>query len=148
MLQISISFDEIHVTSDNLAYLLEAGGCGSASAYLSIPDFHLKFLGPGTSGVFAWEQKNHQLVGLARVFTDHLFTTYISEVCVHPKYQNKGIASNLIKALITRFGHTAIFTEAFRDHVSIFTNNAIKPKEKLIACSRRPHCLIQQSIEQ
>jgi ribosomal protein S18 acetylase RimI-like enzyme len=139
MRKISITYDDIQVTTENLANLLEHAGFGSASTYLSIANFRSIFLCPGTISVFAIEQTTHQLVGLARVFTDNFFTTYISEVCVHPSYQKNGIGSNLIKAITNRFGHTAIFADAFRAHVSIFNQNSITPKEKLIACSRRPH---------
>jgi ribosomal protein S18 acetylase RimI-like enzyme len=139
MQKISITYDDTHITTENLAHLLEDAGCGSASAYLSIPDFRSHFLCPGTVSAFALEQEKNQLVGLARVFTDNLFTTYISEVCVHPTHQKKGIGSELIRAITKRFSHTAIFADAIRDHVSIFSKNSIMPKEKLIACSCRPH---------
>lgn len=139
MQQVSITYDDIHVSAEHLANLLGRAGFGSASTYLSIPDFRSTFLCPGTISVFAMEQTTHQLVGFARVFTDNLFTTYISEVCVDPDYQRKGIGSNLIKAITERLGHTAIFTDVFRAHVSIFTKNSITPKETLIACSCCPH---------
>jgi ribosomal protein S18 acetylase RimI-like enzyme len=137
--QILITYDDIQITAENLAGLLEQVGFGSASTYLDVPDFRSIFLGPGTVSVFAIEKPTQQLIGLARVFTDNLFTTYISEVCVHPNFQKKGIGLNLIKAITNRFCHTAIFTDAFRGEISIFTKNSIMPKEKLIACSCRPH---------
>jgi ribosomal protein S18 acetylase RimI-like enzyme len=127
MQQISITYDDALITSENLANLLEHAGFGSASIYLSLTDFRLSFLCPGTTSVFSWEHTDNHLVGLARVFTDNLFTTYISEVCVHPMYQKKGIGSGLVMAITKRFSHTAIFADAFRDHVSIFTKNEIHP---------------------
>ena len=45
----------------------------------------------------AW--KNNKLVGLARV----LLTAYIHYVLVNPKYQGKGIASNLVKMIKNKY---------------------------------------------
>ncbi|MDB5777342.1 MAG: GCN5-related N-acetyltransferase [Herbaspirillum sp.] len=137
MQNISISFEDSHITAEKLANLLEITGFGSASSYLAIPNFRSKYLCPTVTAAFAIEQTTHRLVGLVRVLTDNMFTTYVAEVCVHPAYQKKGIGSNLIKAITERFGHTAIFADVFRDHLSIFTKNAITPKEKLATCSRR-----------
>jgi hypothetical protein len=139
MTQIAISFDTANITAASLADLLEAVGFGSSSAYLSISEFHGRFFCPGTVGVFAVHLDTRQLVGMARVFTDDVFTTYISELCVHPVFQKKGIGSGSLKAITERFGHTAIFADAFRANLSTFSKHGIAPKEKLIACSRRPH---------
>ena len=49
----------------------------------------------------AWE--NNKLVGLARVLDDGILTAYIHYVLVNPKYQGKGIASNLVKMIKNKY---------------------------------------------
>ncbi|MGE8356623.1 MAG: GNAT family N-acetyltransferase, partial [Pseudomonadales bacterium] len=92
----------------------------------------------GTVGVFAFDTEKHKLVGFARVFSDEIFTTYISEVCVSPACQGNGIGTNLVQAICQRFLHTAIFVESFESSISIFNRNHIIPKGKLVACGRAP----------
>lgn len=48
-----------------------------------------------------WE--NNKLVGLARVLDDGILTAYIHYVLVNPKYQGKGIASNLVKMIKNKY---------------------------------------------
>ena len=49
----------------------------------------------------AWE--NNKLVGLARALDDGILTAYIHYVLVNPKYQGRGIASNLVKMIKNKY---------------------------------------------
>lgn len=55
---------------------------------------------------------------------------------MHPDWQRKGIGGALVERIIERFGHTAIFLEAFADQTDFFAKRGITPKAKLVACSR------------
>lgn len=133
-----ITFEKDGLKSGELAAVLESAGFGSAEKYLGVAEFSKKFFPPGTVGVFAFDAERQKLVGFARAFTDEIFTTYISEVCVCPRYQKMGIGTNLVKELKQRFSRTAIFAEAFEGNTSIFSRNHIVKKEKLVVCSRAP----------
>ena len=43
--------------------------------------------------------ENGNLVGLARVMTDFVYTTYLADLAVDEKYQHQGIGKELIKIL-------------------------------------------------
>jgi GNAT superfamily N-acetyltransferase len=138
MRHISISFDFLTVPPSSIAALFESVGFGTKDNYLEIPNFEKLMFGQGSFGVFAVDAGSNQLAGLIRVFSDNIFTTYIAEVCVHPSYQRFGIGDSLVKAITTRFGHTAIFSTAFRETHGVFEKNEITQKGKLVACSRGP----------
>ncbi|MGI4815276.1 MAG: GNAT family N-acetyltransferase [Janthinobacterium lividum] len=138
MKDIEISFDGARVTAENLADLFEEVGFGSAAEYLNIASFRDKFVGADARGVFAIEKQTDQLVGFARVFTDEIFATHISELCVRPNKQKQGIGSALVRAITERFGHTAIYAEAFSQNTAVFEKYAIVPRASLVACSRAP----------
>lgn len=49
----------------------------------------------------AWH--DNKLVGLARVLDDGILTAYIHYVLVNPRYQGRGIASNLVKMIKNKY---------------------------------------------
>ncbi|MFE6170470.1 GNAT family N-acetyltransferase [Viridibacillus arvi] len=51
--------------------------------------------------VSAWD--NHNLVGLIRIVGDGLTIIYIQDILVLNEYQNKGIASQLIQDVMSRY---------------------------------------------
>lgn len=61
-----------------------------------------------------------RLVGLARVFSDGVRSSWLSEICVHPDWQRKGVGRALLASVRDRFAHTALFTEAFADNLEFF----------------------------
>lgn len=46
---------------------------------------------------------DNKLVGLARVLDDGILTAYIHYVLVNPRYQGRGIASNLVKMIKNKY---------------------------------------------
>jgi len=109
-------------------------GLGSGLDF-SVDDMRQIF-SPGVFGFFALD--NETLVGAARVFSDDIYCAWIAEICVHPNWQGNGIGGMLMEEINSRFGHTALYGEAFKNQVDFFTKQGIKPKEKLVACSRAP----------
>lgn len=100
------------------------------------PDYMKKIFPSGVYGFFV--SKKETLVGGARVFSDDIYCTWIAEICVQPDWQGHGIGRKLMEAINDRFDHTALYAEAFKEQVDFFTKQGIKPKEKLVACSRAP----------
>ncbi|MBO0779430.1 MAG: GNAT family N-acetyltransferase [Ktedonobacteraceae bacterium] len=58
--------------------------------------------------VGAWDEG--QLVGFARVVSDHCFHTYIEDVMVHPTYQKISIGSLILSRLMEALPTTEIVT--------------------------------------
>jgi GNAT superfamily N-acetyltransferase len=94
------------------------------------------FIGEGVHGFFAYQ--DDLLVGLARAMSDDITTTWIAELCVHPKWQRKGIGTALLKTVLYHFRHTTIYAETFKPYAGLFASCGIPPRPMLIACSRAP----------
>ncbi len=47
--------------------------------------------------VSAWDTETERLVGVARALTDFAYACYLSDLAVHPEYQNQGIGRELIR---------------------------------------------------
>ncbi|PUE07119.1 hypothetical protein B9Z51_14690 [Limnohabitans sp. T6-5] len=132
---INITTDTEKIGFDDLANLYESVGYGSASSYKEDEGYRAAFFGPSSFCFFALNDDG-QLVGIARVFSDNKICSWIAEVCVHPSWQGKGVGSKLVEMIIERFGHTAIYVDAFVGEESFYAKHGIKPKQKLVACSR------------
>lgn len=134
--QFVISTDPKDISLDAVADLYESVGFGSAEDY-KVQDKLLDALfGPGAYGFFAFAANTKQLVGMARVLSDDFVCSWIAEVCVRPDSQGQAVGKQLLEKVLERFGHTAIYADAFNDKVEFFTKMGISPKKKLIACSR------------
>lgn len=75
-----------------------------------------------------------RLVGLVRVFSDGVRSSWLSEICVHPDWQRKGVGSALLASVRARFAHTALFTEAFAEYLDFF-RPYIPAAEGWLGCS-------------
>lgn len=93
--------------------------------------------GDGIFGFFA-ENKVGRLVGFVRAFSDDCTKCYVTEICVHPDWQRRGIGCALIEQVVRRFCHTTIYTEAFPDAIPVFEACGVKPALGLVGCSRAP----------
>lgn len=91
---------------------------------------------PGVYGVFALA--GDTLVGAARVFSDDKYCSWIAEICVKPEWQSRGVGGLILDEINRRFRHTAVYADVFREQVEFFAKRSIRPKAKLIACSRAP----------
>jgi ribosomal protein S18 acetylase RimI-like enzyme len=137
-MKVIVHFESSKIDSSSIAELYECVGFGLAKDYLSVENFEKRFLGGGNIfSVFATTITD-RLVGIARVFSDDMFVTYVTEVCVHPDVQRQGVGTALVRAVVRRFQHTAIFTEALTGSEKLFGAVGITPKRKLVACSRAP----------
>ncbi|WP_108912771.1 GNAT family N-acetyltransferase [Trinickia symbiotica] len=81
---------------------------------------------------------------VAQKSADPPWACFLTEVCVHPDVQRQRVGTALVEAVVRRFQHTAIFTEAFEGSEKLFGAVGITPKRKLVACSRAPGPLEMQ----
>mgnify|MGYP001586356492 CR=1 FL=1 len=128
--------DTSGVTIDDLANLYESVGFGRREHYVHVPNLIEKMFCQGVYGFFAYAEK--RLVGMTRVFSDDQSCAWIAEICVHPDWQRRGIGHALVDQVNRRFSHTALYCEALNDSVDFLIKMGIKPKAKLVACSRAP----------
>ena len=124
------------VTIDELANLYESVGFGRREHYVHVPNSIGKMFCQGVYGFFA--SVGNRLVGMTRVFSDDQSCSWIAEICVHPDWQRRGVGHALVEQVNKRFPHTALYCEALDDSVDFLIKVGIKPKAKLVACSRSP----------
>ncbi|MDR9839175.1 GNAT family N-acetyltransferase [Herbaspirillum huttiense] len=122
-------------TFEAIANLYESVGFGTVEFYKGDKGFEIALASSASTNFFALDEQG-DVVGMTRVFSDNKICTWIAELCVHPEWQGNGIGRNLVQMVISRFGHTAIYVEAFSGSEGFFTRQGIKPKTKLVACSR------------
>ncbi|MCV7629277.1 GNAT family N-acetyltransferase [Micrococcus luteus] len=82
----------------------------SWSAYTDDLDSLVGGLEGATALVTAWN--GEELVGLARVISDGFTIAYLQDVLVHPEFQRRGIASELVERVFAPF-------QRVRQHVLI-----------------------------
>jgi len=128
---ISILNDISTISGKALAELYDSVGFGIRNATHS-EILHGCF-GPGIHGEFAFAQD--RLVGLARIFSDGVASSWVAELCVHPEWQRVGIGRALLTSAQQRFAHTRIYGEAFSNQQEFFKNLQFPPREKWIALS-------------
>ena len=132
----NFSSNPLDVTLQSVADLYESVSFGLAETYVSDEHFFDSIFCRGAYGFFVFAAPAQQLVGMARVLSDDKVCSWVAELCVHPTYQKMGIGSQLVDMIILRFGHTAIYLEAFAEQTEFFVKKGILPKKKLVACSR------------
>ncbi len=128
--------DTSSITLDGLANLYESVGFGTAEIYTRDENLISMIFGAGAYGFFAFTGDDHRFAGMARILSDDKACSWIAEICVHPEWQGKGVGGKLLDLVIERFGHTSTFTETFTNQTEFFAKRGIKPKSKLVACSR------------
>ena len=119
----------------DVARLYESVGFGCVADYLEDSRVAAAFLAPGSYRLFALDGENN-LVGLARVLSDGGMCSWIAELCVAPAWRNRGIGGSLVKLVIERSGHTAIYVDALTGAERFFAMHGVKPRTSLVACSR------------
>ena len=127
------------ISDEALAGVYESAGYGAASDYLSRPGLVTRSFPPGVFGFFALVAAE-DLVGFARVFSDHDSVLHgLPEMCIRrADQQADAVRGALLRSLIERFGHTAIYTEAFEDELEAYRSAGIIARVRLTALSRAP----------
>lgn len=123
--------------SSGFEEVAEAVGFGISERGMPRDVLYRKLFGDGVFGAFA-ESQECEPVGFVRAFSDGLTKSYVAEICVHPQWQRKGIGRALVDRMVHRFSHTAVYTEAFPEAVSLFEACGIVRDPGLVGCSRAP----------
>jgi predicted N-acetyltransferase YhbS len=89
------------------------------------------------SNLIITARENGKLVGLARSLTDYQFCTYLSDLAVDKKYQNRGIGKELIKRTKNEVPNTMLIL------LSAPNATAYYPK---IGMTKFEHCYVLKDI--
>jgi GNAT superfamily N-acetyltransferase len=65
-----------------------------------------------TSCVVTARNEDRDLIGIARLYGDGIYTMYIGELIIHPDYQGKGVGRKILDKVKEKYKHTeiALFT--------------------------------------
>lgn len=124
-----------NINVSDLAELFASVGWGSIEDYQSSELSTLL----KTSTFYSAAFHDKRLIGFVRVLSDRVMVSWIAEIIVSPDWQRKGVGFALLSKVIQEFGHTAIYSAAFRGTEDFFKNFNLKERPgKLVAISRRP----------
>lgn len=133
-----ISTDASRVTTAQIAEIYGTLGWGTAEFYLNRPDFMERSFGPGAFGFFALDKCNRRLFGFLRALSDDYSVAWISELCVLPEYQRRGIGTALLETASARFADIALYADAFNHNFEFFTKRGLRQRPVLVPCTRGP----------
>ena len=105
---------------DQLSALFNAVGWSDESKETTpemLANFNLPFIN-STLVFSAWDDA--KLIGCVRVLSDTVFRSVILDLAVLPKYQNKGIGSELVKKCIAVYPNSEWLLETIPERVSFY----------------------------
>lgn len=85
-----------------------------------------------TSLLISARNEDGKLIGMARVFSDGKFTSYLAELVVHPDYQGMGVGRKIVEVLKDRCGHTTIVFETTENNRKFYKKCGFKEGDMLI----------------
>lgn len=141
---ICFSADPAAITVEMVAKLFGSVGFGAEASMIGRRDMIARMFGPGSHGFFGLTPDG-DLAGLIRVLSDDYSVTWLAELTVHPDWQKRGLGAALIRAVIGRFGHTAIYSWGLPGQDGFFKKSGIFPKAHLLSCSRAPNDILHRS---
>ncbi|MHB1532837.1 GNAT family N-acetyltransferase [Acidithiobacillus sp.] len=78
------------------------------------------------------------LVGYVSAFSDGVFSTFIGELVVHPKFQRQGVGTQLLQAVESNNAGVSIYAKPFTDQQGFFLRNGYcLPKRAMSVVSKR-----------
>ncbi len=91
-----------------------------------------------TSAIIYSRDEHGLLIGLARVFSDFIITTYIAEIVVRPDYQNQGVGRLLMEKVNTEFKNTSIFFDSLPNTEGFSEKCGFRKQKNMSVYSKRP----------
>lgn len=85
-----------------------------------------------TSLLVSARNENRDLIGMARVFSDGKFTSYLAELIVHPDYQGMGVGRTILEVVKDRCGHTNIVFETGENNRAFYKKCGFKEGKMLV----------------
>lgn len=79
------------------------------------------------------------LVGLARILSDNAHDSYLTDIVVHPAFQNKGIGRQIMNHVIHSYGHTNIYIAGLdqKHNKTFFEKCGLKIRSHMFVASRK-----------
>ncbi len=81
---------------------------------------------------------DNKLAGYVSAFSDESFSTFVSELVVHPDCQNQGLGSELLQTVERKYPNVPIYIKPFEDTKEFFLKHGYtEPKRKMSVVSKR-----------
>lgn len=128
-------FKDKAIDPDEMAALMASVGWGKREDY-SREDILLSL--QNMPFVAYIRDADKTLVAYVSAFSDEAFSTFVSELVVHPRCQNKNLGTELLQAVERRYPDVPVYIKPFEDSVDFFLKRGYKePKRKTVALSKR-----------
>jgi len=132
-MSISIRTDSLPAPDKAVALFLSVKW-GEMGDY-NLPDWE-KALKNNSLVVTAWDGAN--LIGMARVLSDNVNDTYITDVVVSPSHQKNNIGRQMVSKILDTYPHTAIYVCGLSTAEGFFEKCGLKKKSQLSSLSIAP----------
>jgi GNAT superfamily N-acetyltransferase len=97
----------------------------------------IKLMIINTSAIIYSRDEQGLLIGLARVFSDFVITTYIAEIAVRPDYQNQGVGRLLMEKVNAEFKNTSIFFDSLPNAEGFSEKCGFRKQKNMSVFSKR-----------
>ena len=128
-------FTDKVIQPEEIAELMDSVGWGKKEEYMfsdiqrSLKNFPF---------VVHIRNSENKLVGYISAFSDESFSTFVSELVVHPNYQQQGLGSKLLQAVENKYPNVPIYITPFEDNKDFFFKHGYtEPKRKMCVVSKR-----------
>lgn len=98
----------------------------------------IKLMIINTSAIIYSRDEHGLLIGLARVFSDFVITTYIAEIAVRPDYQSQGVGRLLMEKVNAEFKNTSIFFDSLPNAERFSEKCGFRKQKNMSVFSKRP----------
>ena len=129
----NVSTDAQEVGSAQILRLYNSVGFEVPPSLASSHHLLSALFGEGAYGFFVFA--DDQLIAMARILSDDVMRSWVSELMVDPIWQDQGVGTALIESIKSRFSHTDIHLQAYLGQQGFFEANGIKPRDILVSCS-------------
>lgn len=128
-------FIDKNIKPEEMAELMDSVGWGKKKEYN-----HRSILRSLSNFPFVAYIRNedNELVGYVSAFSDGAFSTFVSELVIHPGVQNQGLGSELLQAVEREYCGIPIYIKHFDDSKDFFIKHGYtEPKRKMSVLSKR-----------
>lgn len=129
-----ITVERRDLSLDTVKHIYTSVGWGDKSDYDD--DDLVKAFTRADAIYTAWDNDD-KLLGLAKIFSDEAYHTYLAEIVVDKAWQGRGVGRAMMSKILSDYAHTALYLEALGDNIGFFESCGLKVAKDLTAMSRK-----------
>ncbi len=127
-------YNDKNIEPKEIIELYISAGWGKKDEY---DEHSIRLMIFNTSSIFYCKNEKGILIGMVRIFSDFVVTTYIAEIIVGPEYQKNGIGRYLIETAISHFKSTGIYLDTLPESEGFADRCGFKKQKNMSVYSKR-----------